>query len=156
MEDLRCLKRVLVGEGLTVATAESCTGGALAHALTSIPGSSDYFRGGVVAYSTDVKVKVLGVRRETVERYSVYSVQTVREMAEGVRRLVGADVGISTSGEFNGKGYFYYCISAPWGEEVGRVEVEGDRLGMKEEAVRYLLRRLLTVAFTSLGGETGR
>ncbi len=143
MEDLRCLKRVLVGEGLTVATAESCTGGALAHTLTSIPGSSDYFRGGVVAYSTEVKVEVLGVREETVRRFSVYSAQTVREMARGVKALMGADVAVATSGEFNGKGYFFYCILTPGGEDTGRVEVEGDRVSMKDEAVRFLLRRLI-------------
>lgn len=149
MEDLRCLKRVLVGEGLTVATAESCTGGALAHTLTSIPGSSEYFRGGVVAYSTEVKVKVLGVKEETVREFSVYSVQTVREMATGARALMGTDVALATSGEFNGKGYFFYCIITPDGEETGRVEVEGDRLEMKEKAVRFLLRRLLFLLLRS-------
>jgi len=138
-----------VGEGLTVSTAESCTGGALAHALTSIPGSSNYFVGGVVAYSVSVKVHVLGVKEETVNRYTVYSPQVVREMAEGIRKITGSDVAIATSGEFNGRGYFYYCIITPHGEEVGRVDVEGDRLEMKEKAVRFLLRRLLRILITS-------
>ncbi len=149
MEDLHCLKETLVGEGLTVSAAESCTGGALAHALTSIPGSSEYFLGSVVAYSVDVKVKVLGVKRETVEKYTVYSPQVVREMAEGIRKMTGSDVALSTSGEFNGRGYFYYCIITPYGKDVGKVEVEGDRIEMKEKAVRFLLRRLLRILVTS-------
>ncbi|NPA80243.1 MAG: CinA family protein [Thermotogae bacterium] len=147
-DDLLCLKRMLVGEGLRVATAESCTGGSLADALTSIPGSSDYFVGGVVAYSVEVKVGVLGVNPETVEQFSVYSYQVVEEMAEGIRRLTGADVAIATSGEFNGEGYFYYCILHPRGKDTGRVVVEGSRREMKGEAVRYILRRLLKVIAT--------
>ncbi len=149
-EDLLCLKRVLVGEGLKVATAESCTGGALAHALTSIPGSSEYFLGGIVAYSTDVKTEILGVRKETVERYGVYSEEVVREMAEGACRLTGADLCLATSGEFNGRGFFYYCLLWRGVYLCGKEYVSGDRVEMKERAVAFLLRRVLKVVLSDV------
>ena len=85
-------------KGLTVATAESCTGGMVAAALVNVPGSSDYFKGSVVAYANEVKEGVLGVRRETLERFGAVSPQTAEEMALGVRRLLGTDIGVSTTG----------------------------------------------------------
>ncbi|MEO0079243.1 MAG: competence/damage-inducible protein A [candidate division WOR-3 bacterium] len=94
---------LVVGEalrrcGLTVATAESCTGGLVGDMLTNIPGSSDYYRGGVVAYSNEMKLRLLGVRAETLKRHGAVSAQTVREMARGVCRLMAADIGIAVSG----------------------------------------------------------
>lgn len=83
---------------LKIATAESCTGGYIAHLLTSIPGSSDYFNGSVVAYSNDVKKEVLGVVAEDLDAYGAVSAQVVEQMATGVRRLLKADVAIATSG----------------------------------------------------------
>ncbi len=83
---------------LVLATAESCTGGRIADRLTSVPGSSDYFAGGIVAYSNEVKVKQLGVKPETLERHGAVSAQTVREMSRNVRRLFGCDVGVAVSG----------------------------------------------------------
>ncbi len=83
---------------LTLATAESCTGGYLAHRITTVSGSSDYFTGSVVAYSNAVKQKVLGVRESTLRRYGAVSEATVREMVQGVRKALGADAAIATSG----------------------------------------------------------
>jgi len=82
----------------TVAVAESCTGGMIASMLTDISGSSDYFLFGGVTYSNEAKSRVLGVLPETLEKYGAVSEETVREMAEGVRRVAGADYGLSTSG----------------------------------------------------------
>ena len=79
-------------------TAESCTGGLVAHRLTSVPGSSAYFRGGIVAYHNDVKQAELGVKAETLAAHGAVSEATVREMAEGARRRLGVDVALATSG----------------------------------------------------------
>ena len=84
--------------GLTVATAESCTGGNIAHEITSIAGSSSVFMGSVVAYSNDVKHRVLGVKKETLETYGAVSIPTVEEMAQGVCRVIDTDCSIVTSG----------------------------------------------------------
>ncbi|GIW42242.1 MAG: competence/damage-inducible protein A [Candidatus Binatia bacterium] len=82
----------------TLAVAESCTGGLVGHRLTEVPGSSEYFLGGIVAYANRVKTEALGVRPETLERHGAVSEETAREMAEGVRRRLGADIGLATTG----------------------------------------------------------
>ena len=82
----------------TIATAESCTGGRLAAALNALPGSSAYYLGSVVAYANEVKQQVLGVEQDTLTQHGAVSEQTVREMAEGVRRLMHTDYAIATSG----------------------------------------------------------
>ncbi|UPL50718.1 competence/damage-inducible protein A [Hymenobacter sublimis] len=90
--------QLLQERGLTVGTAESCTGGLLAHRLTSIPGSSRYFQGSVIAYSNDIKMRELGVKSETLAAHGAVSEATVAEMAEGLRRQLGVDVALATSG----------------------------------------------------------
>jgi len=82
----------------TVAVAESCTGGLIAHQLTGVPGSSDYFLLSAVTYANDAKVNILKVARETLEQNGAVSEDTARQMAEGVRRISGATYGLSTSG----------------------------------------------------------
>ncbi len=84
--------------GMTVATAESCTGGAIAAALTSIPGSSDYVTGGVVAYSNEVKMRQLGVREQDLINHEAVSEPVVQAMAKGVKELLGTDFAVATSG----------------------------------------------------------
>lgn len=84
--------------GLKLAVAESCTGGMLGERITSIPGSSDVFLGGVIAYHNDVKVKSLGVRAEDIGRYGAVSEQVALQMASGVRERMGADVGVAVTG----------------------------------------------------------
>lgn len=84
--------------GKTLATAESCTGGTIASRLTAMAGASAYFKGGVVAYSNEVKACALGVKRETLEQHGAVSEETVREMVEGVRTRLGADYAIATTG----------------------------------------------------------
>ncbi|MEQ9426291.1 MAG: competence/damage-inducible protein A [Cyclobacteriaceae bacterium] len=83
---------------VTLATAESCTGGHLSHSITSIPGSSDYFMGTVVSYSNDVKVAELNVAKETLQRHGAVSEATALEMARNVRIKLGTDYGLSTTG----------------------------------------------------------
>jgi nicotinamide-nucleotide amidase len=89
---------ILNKKELTIATAESCTGGYLAHLITSVPGSSAYYRGSVLAYANDVKTKHLGVSPDTLATYGAVSEETVIEMAQGVRATLNTDVGIATSG----------------------------------------------------------
>ena len=88
----------LKSKGLMVATAESCTGGNIAHQFTLIPGSSEFFKGSVVAYSNEVKTNVLQVSSEDLENYGAVSQAVVEQMATGVRKLLKADVSIATSG----------------------------------------------------------
>lgn len=89
---------LLTERGLTLATAESCTGGNVAARVVSVAGASACFRGSVVAYANDVKERVLGVSGEDLERHGAVSEPVVRQMAEGARRLLGADYGVATSG----------------------------------------------------------
>ncbi|NOZ75289.1 MAG: competence/damage-inducible protein A [FCB group bacterium] len=84
--------------GLTLAVAESCTGGLLSHRLTNTPGSSEYFPGGIVTYSNAMKMNILGVKEETLNSFGAVSAETAREMAAGVRRKTGADIGIGITG----------------------------------------------------------
>ena len=85
-------------KGVTLSTAESCTGGLVASRLTDIGGASEAYIGSVVSYSNEVKMKVLGVKEATLKAYGAVSAETAAEMAEGVRRVTGADIGISTTG----------------------------------------------------------
>lgn len=88
----------LVEQNLTLALAESCTGGLIGHRITDVPGSSEYFMGGVVAYAYDAKERILGVRHDTLYDHGAVSEQTALEMARGVRRLLMTDVGLAVTG----------------------------------------------------------
>lgn len=90
--------KTLTERSLTLATAESCTGGTIASQLTAQAGASAYFKGGVVAYSNEVKECALGVQHSTLEAHGAVSEETAREMAEGVRKRLGADLAIATTG----------------------------------------------------------
>ena len=96
MENALVLK--LRERGMTLATAESCTGGLIAKRVTDLAGCSDVFLGGCVTYANEAKERLIGVSRETLEKYGAVSEQTAREMARGVRLALGADVGIATTG----------------------------------------------------------
>lgn len=89
---------LLKEHGLTLASAESCTGGLVAKLVTDISGSSEVFSGGVVSYSNEVKIKLLGVSPDTLSSYGAVSEDTAREMALGARLAVGSDIAVSTTG----------------------------------------------------------
>jgi nicotinamide-nucleotide amidase len=101
-EDLESLPELVAytmkRAGKTLATAESCTGGALASQLTALAGASEYYKGGVVAYSNEVKECALGVSHDTLTTYGAVSEETVRQMADGVRQRLGADYAVATTG----------------------------------------------------------
>jgi nicotinamide-nucleotide amidase len=90
--------KLLMENGQKIALAESCTGGYIAKRITDVPGSSEVFEYGIVSYSNEVKMKLLGVKSETIEQFTEVSEQTAAEMADGVRLLSGADIGISVTG----------------------------------------------------------
>ncbi|MDD5953617.1 MAG: CinA family protein [Firmicutes bacterium] len=94
--------------GKTLATAESCTGGGIGAALTAVPGSSAVYKGGVISYTNEVKQSVLGVQRDTLERYGAVSEQVAGQMAAGVRMLLDADIAVSVTG-----------LAGPTGDEYG-------------------------------------
>ncbi|MFO7742127.1 MAG: CinA family protein [Anaerolineae bacterium] len=155
VEDLEVLVGGLLRErGLTLALAESCTGGLIGHRVTNVPGSSDYYRGSIVAYASDVKEKLLGVRRETLVNRGEVSAETAREMAQGARRAIDADLGVSTTGIAGPTGgtpekpvgLVYVGLVAPDGEWVERYVWDGDRWENKArsaEAALDLVRRYL-------------
>ena len=147
--------------GLTLATAESCTGGLVSARLTSIPGSSAVFLGGVVSYADGVKESALGVPREILERHGAVSAEAAEAMAHGARERLGADVGVSVTGiagPHGGSaekpvGLVYVHASGPEGEKARRTDFPGDRemiRGRATAAALHLVRRLLENRHTSV------
>jgi PncC family amidohydrolase len=146
--------RLLQQRGLTLAVAESCTGGLIGHRVTSVPGSSAYYQGSVTAYSYDAKELILHVQHDTLYQYGAVSEQTAREMAQGVRRAFHADVGLAVTGiagpgggmPEKPVGLVYIALATPDGEWVERQVWTGNRLENKEhsaEAALGLLWRYL-------------
>ncbi len=89
---------MLIKQKLTLSICESCTGGMLASIITGIPGSSKYFKGGVIAYANDIKTRVIGVKEQTLKKFGAVSKQTACEMAAGVRSITKSDIGLSITG----------------------------------------------------------
>jgi PncC family amidohydrolase len=146
----RKLGKQLVNKGLTVATAESCTGGGIAARLTSVAGSSAYVRGGIVAYQNDVKEQLLGVNPATIYKYGVVSEQTVVEMVKGAMKSLKTDCAMATTGiagpggEEPGKPVGTIWIAAAWGDKVITMRQEGDegRSRNIEKAIQNALKML--------------
>lgn len=92
------IAELLKAKKISLSTAESCTGGSIASLITTIPGSSLYFKGGVVAYANEVKQALLGVSAETLERYGAVSRETVIEMARGAMKTMKTEASVATSG----------------------------------------------------------
>ena len=147
---------VSVGEllrrrGLRLATAESCTGGLLSHLITNVPGSSTYFMGGVVSYAYEAKVRLLGVRWSTLEKYGAVSQETALEMASGVRKALAADVGVSISGiagpgggtPEKPVGLTWIGLSTSDVDEAWSYTWKGDRLQVKEQSAQQALQLLV-------------
>lgn len=139
--------------GWTLALGESCTGGLIAHRITEIPGSSEYFLGGVVAYSNPIKESLLNVQPETLEAVGAVSEETAHEMARGAREVMRAAVGVSVTGiagpggatEGKPVGLTFISVSTPDGEWVERHVFEGDRHANKQASAEAALKLLLQV-----------
>ena len=120
--------------GLTLSTAESCTGGLIGKILTDVPGVSAVYAGGVISYTNDVKISLLGVSAETIEKYTEVSAETAREMAEGVRDRLLTDIGISTTGfagpeggnESDPVGTVYIAVATKEQTRVLRLSLDSD------------------------------
>lgn len=144
----------LRARGCTVATAESCTGGNIAHELTLVPGASDVVKGGVVAYSNDVKNRVLGVSQDDLDTYGAVSEPVVRQMADGVARITGAEYAVATSGiagpgggtPTKPVGTVWTAIHTPNGTESCVLHLGGKRVEIIEATTRCVLERLLELA----------
>jgi PncC family amidohydrolase len=148
------LGRLLTDKGLTLALAESCTGGLIANRVTDVAGSSAYFIGGVVSYANEAKEILLGVRHETLITHGAVSAETALEMARGVRERLGTDLAASVtgiagpSGGTPGKpvGLTYVGLSAPGIERAERFVWDRDRAGNKALSADAVLRLLIEVA----------
>ena len=145
--------KLLFQKKLTLSLAESCTGGLIGHRLTNVPGSSEYFMGGIVSYAYSAKVNLLGVSWDTLKQHGAVSAEVVREMALGARKAFNTDIGLAVS-----------CIAGPGGAtpnkpvgtswcgiSFGELDrqyhflLEGNRLQVKEQLAQKALETLLTL-----------
>lgn len=147
--------RQLRAESLTLSVAESCTGGLLAHRLTRVPGSSDYFVGGAVTYANELKVDLLGVAPEMIERFGAVSRETAEAMAAGVRKRCRSDLGLSITGIAGPDGgtsekpigTVYIGVSSEQRTQVQKLKLSGDRNRIQTTAVHSglnILRLFIT------------
>jgi nicotinamide-nucleotide amidase len=145
------LQGICLGRGLTVATAESCTGGLVAETITEIPGSSAYFVGGVVSYADSVKAEVLGVPGEMLRAHGAVSAQVARAMAAGARERLTAAMAISITGiagpdggsAAKPVGLTYLGLATEAGTDVRRHLFTGDRAANRESSAVAALEWLL-------------
>lgn len=144
--------RLFKTNGLTLSVAESCTGGLLSHYITEIPGSSEFFRVGIIVYSVESKIKILGISPSAIKDHGVVSEQTAREMAERIRVLTDTDYSVSTTGKLGpdspgdkDTGLVYIAVSRK-GTTVSRgIRFKGDRKGNKRGAALSALKLLVEV-----------
>ena len=142
--------RLLRSKGLTVSVAESCTGGRLGNMLTDVPGSSDYFLGGVISYSNDAKLSLLGVNSKTLKVKGAVSEEVAIQMAAGARTKLGADIGIGITGiagpaggtPAKPVGLVYVAVSSLVSSECSRNVFRGSRSSIKDQSARKALEML--------------
>ena len=163
VELARQLQTVCLARGLTVATAESCTGGLVAHVITEVPGSSGYLVGGVVAYSDAVKRDLLGVPADTLRAHGAVSAQAAMAMAEGVRAHLGTDLGVAVTGVAGPDGgtaakpvgLVYVAVAGLGAPEVRRHHWAGERSANKTASAESALELLLVHAQASRAKQAG-
>jgi PncC family amidohydrolase len=151
------LQAICLEQELTVATAESCTGGLVADTLTDVPGSSGYLLGGIIAYADRIKERQLGVAPELLATHGAVSAQVARAMAVGVRERFEADLGAAVTGiagpgggtTAKPVGSTYVAVAGPAGVEVRRFAWTGDRGSNKRSSVVAVLELLAAVAEAS-------
>ena len=137
-------------KGLSLALAESCTGGMIAETITTVAGASDIFYGSAVTYVNSAKEHILGVARETLEKHGAVSSECAEEMACGARRVYGADVAMSVTGiagpgggsEAKPVGTVWFGLATKDGAETFRRRFDGDRAAVRRQTVEEVLRRL--------------
>ena len=144
-------------KGLTLGIVESASGGLISHLITNVPGSSDYYKGSITAYSNEVKIKVLGVKEDTINKYGAVSAQVAEEMAQGGRKILASDICLADtgiagpSGATPGKpvGLFYIGLSHQAGTYSRKHNFQGDRgqnkLDAAEAALGWLKEYLISL-----------
>ena len=137
-------------ENFTIATAESCTGGLVASRLTDLSGASNYFKGGIVAYTNEIKKSVLHIKAETIEKFGAVSSQTALEMATNVREILSTTIGLSTTGvagpltsEDKPIGLVYVAIVGEDFSEVKEFHFKGNRTKIKFQAADEVFNLLM-------------
>ena len=136
-------------KNITVAAAESCTGGLLSSAFVDIPGSSAVLLEGVVTYSNEAKVR-LGVKEDSIKAHGAVSHEVALEMANAVRKRAGASVGLSTTGiagpgggsDEKPVGLVYTAIVSDKGQNVYKLQLEGDRTSVRTQTVKFIIKKL--------------
>ena len=147
---------------LTVAAAESCTGGEVSHRITEVAGSSGYFLGGIVSYSNSAKASLLGVPQAVLDNPGAVSEPCARAMAEGARRALGADIAVATTGiagpgggsARKPVGLVYIAVSGPAGSVVAEHRFSGDRRAVMDAAASEALDLLLRTVQEALQPHT--
>ena len=137
-------------KGLTLGVVESATGGLISHLITNVPGSSDYYKGSVTAYSNEVKIKVLGVKEDTINKYGAVSYQVAEEMAQGGKKVLAIDICLADTGTAGPSGatqekpvgLFYIGLSSPSGTYSQKHIFSGNREQNKRDAAETALGRL--------------
>lgn len=145
------LAAVLVDRNLTLAAAESCTGGGLSHLLTTIPGASAFFIGGIIPYQNDVKIQWLGVPRETLLNHGAVSSQTATAMAEECRYRFKADIAVSITGIAGPSGgspkkpvgQVHIAVATETRTHVVEYQFPGDRAQVRDSAISAALKLIL-------------
>ena len=148
------LVALLKAQGLTCATAESCTGGGVGHAITAVPGSSAVYLGGVVSYDNSVKMNVLGVSPNTLNTVGAVSSECAAQMAEGVRKLLKADIAVSITGiagpdggtDEKPVGTVWFGLATKDRTRTEHALFIGDRETVREKAITHALGMLQTAA----------
>jgi PncC family amidohydrolase len=143
---------VLRARKLTLALAESCTGGLIASLVTDVPGSSEYFLASLVTYDNGAKTALLGVSERTLREHGAVSEEAAREMAAGARRATGADVGLSATGiagpggstPTKPIGLVHFALDVAGEVTVDKVIFQGDRLTIKSLAARHALEMIVS------------
>ena len=142
----REIVQALTERGETLAVAESLTGGLLSDAIVQVPGASKVFMGGIVAYDEGRKVSLLGVKQETLDRYTAVSRQTALEMARGARQRLQTDWALSTTGyagpDGADVGLVYVALAGPGGENARECRFTGSRQEIRNQAVQAALHLL--------------
>jgi len=148
------LHKFFRNKGLTLSVAESCTGGLICHYITNIPGASNFFISGIVAYSAEVKKNVLGIASETLNKYGIVSAETARAMAERVRVISKTDYAISTTGnlgpdvlEGKEKGLVYVAAVRDGKALMRELRLTGNRAENKEQTVLDALQLVMELAY---------
>ncbi|MCD6427131.1 MAG: CinA family protein [Caldisericaceae bacterium] len=156
MENELLLGDILKAKKLTIATAESFTGGLFGKKITDIPGSSEYFLGGIIAYSYKAKEKLLKVNKRTLAKYGAVSAETAKEMATNVKNILNADIGVSFTGvagpslqEGKPAGLVYIGISYN-NTLVFKEKFGGSRIEIREKSVDFAIEKLINL----IGGKT--